>query len=147
MLLAKIEQLEGELRQKGRALDRSMAAQALLREQLGACIHRMQDTSKQLVGAEINLKNKYKKIRDRIEGLGREIMVLQYSNEAWSNRSINLQFDVLTVKDEARAIKAHNELAVRKIAQLEKELMSVKTENKALRIQFDKINSCGGNSG
>ena len=139
-LLAKIERLEGELRQNGQALDRSLAEQAQLREQLEACILSVQGASKQLVGVDVDLKNKHKKLTCQIGGLVREIISLQCSNETWLNRSINLQFDVLTAKDVTRAAKAHNDLAASKIAQLEKELMDVKAENNALTAHFDSKN-------
>lgn len=137
-LYAKIEQLEYALQQKDRVLNWSLKEQAMLREQLDACIQSIQGTARQLTGARIDLKNNCRKILERVDVLEQENKALQCSNEAWSNRAIALQLGVLSAQNEAIKAKANHDLAFNKVVLLESQLKAVKRENDALKMQVNR---------
>ena len=65
--------------------------------------------------------------------------MLGYSNDAWSNRSLAFQVELLKAKDEVKAIKAALESETRKVAQLEAELRAMKIGNDLLEIEGKKV--------
>lgn len=83
-------------------LDRYLKEQLLLRESLQACIQTIQKTSKQINSAGNEFKNDYRQLLDRIAALEQENKVLEGSNDAWSHRSITLEFDVLSAQDKIK---------------------------------------------
>jgi uncharacterized protein (DUF3084 family) len=132
-LLVKVFQLERDLHQKVWELYRGLKEQMFLREQLKACIQSMRESSGQLNDTKNELKNRQRQILERIDELEQENKALQCSNEAWSSRSITLQFEVLAAQGETTTSKAVHELAISKIALLETELKAVKAENDTLK--------------
>ena len=114
--LAKIEQLQIELEQMR------------LRESLKACIQTIQKTQNQLNHLGTDVKQDYRQYHDHIEALEQEIWALESSNAAWSNRSITLEFKLLSAQDEIKTIKAKQDLAASIIAFQEMELKALKME-------------------
>lgn len=137
-LVSKINQLEGELQQKDMMLNTTLKEQIKLGESLEACIKILQKATSQLYSAKNDLINNCSQIINHIENLARDSKAIESANNAWSNRSINLEFDVLTAQEEIKTIKASHDLVVSKMALLEIELKSVKLENETLKRQKDK---------
>jgi hypothetical protein len=99
---------------------------------LEKCVQIMQGVSKQLSGVTSDFKNEFSQHLGRMEGLVIEKMMLGYSNDAWSNRSLALQVELLKAKDEVKAIKATLELETRMVTQLEAELRDIRAGNDLL---------------
>jgi|CXWL01.1.fsa_nt_gi chromosome segregation ATPase len=131
--LAKIAKLESELQQKDSVLEINFKEQAILRERLQACIKTIHETTSQLINVESDLKNHYKHIHQQVDDLQQQIRDLELANDAWSKRSISLEFEVLSVRQQNNAVKADYDLAIHKIAQLEKDLQAAKIENQRMK--------------
>jgi chromosome segregation ATPase len=131
--LTKIAQLEEELLQKETVLSINIHEQVVLRERLRACIQTIQETTTQLVNVEHNIKDEYRHFHHQIEELRHEIRQLESSNDVWSNRSIKLEFEILTAQETLKSCKADLERATQRIAQLEAELQAAHSENAQLR--------------
>jgi chromosome segregation ATPase len=138
LAMSKIVQLEEELQQRDKALEINLKEQVLLRERLAACINTIRETTGQLNFLESDLKDHYKQIIDRVDELEQENRDLNSSNDAWSSRSIKLEFEVLTAQEKIKTIKIAHDLAVNRISLLEFELKSIKTDNNRRRRQSDK---------
>ena len=74
-----------------------------------------------------------------MEGLVIEKKMLGCSNNAWSNRSLAFQVELLKAKDEVKVAKAALESETRKVAQLEAELNDIKAGNDLLEIEGKKV--------
>jgi exonuclease VII small subunit len=132
--LARIEQLQSELEQRDKALDKNLSEQMRLRESLKACIQTIQKTQRKLSHINIYLHQEYRQIHEHIEALEQEIRALESSNAAWSNRSITLQIDVLSAQNEMKASKAEHDLAANIITLQEMELNALKMEKQSKEI-------------
>lgn len=131
--LAEIAKLESELQQKDSVLEINFKEQAILRERLQACIKTIHETTSQLINVESDLKSHYKHIHQQVDDLQQQIRDLELANDAWSKRSISLEFEVLSVRQQNNTVKADYDLAIHKIAQLEKDLHAAKIENQRLK--------------
>ncbi|NOT13553.1 MAG: hypothetical protein HOP23_17290 [Methylococcaceae bacterium] len=133
MALEKIAHLDHELQQKNKALDINMQEQVLLRKRLQDCILTIQETTSQLVLVESELKSHYKLVLQHVDDLAQEIKKLESANDAWSKRTISLEFDILSVQAALNAAQTAHAQAIRRVTLLENELQSVNAENGRLR--------------
>jgi F0F1-type ATP synthase membrane subunit b/b' len=115
--IKQIEQLECVLHQ-------SSEAQSVLRLGVKNCTATLRSAQEKLriIAAHLDFSNHY------IFELSRENRVLKSSGDEWLNRSIKLEFDVLTIKDKLTKIEKERDLAVNLCEHLQIELMSANKE-------------------
>jgi len=138
-LIGQALRLESEVESKNKEIARNRNELTLLRRELETCAHIMQGVSKQLSGVTSDFKNELSQHLGRMEGLVIEKKMLGYSNDAWSNRSLAFQVELLKAKDEVKVVKAALESETRKVAQLEAELNDIKAGNDLLEIEGKKV--------
>ena len=138
-LIGQVLRLEGEVESKNKDIARNRNELTLLRRELETCVQIMQGVSKQLLGVTSDFKNELGQHLGRMEGLVIEKKMLECSNGAWSKRSLVLQVELLTAKDEVKTIKAVLESETRKVAQLEAELNDIRAGNALLEMEGNKV--------
>ena len=138
-LIGQVLRLEGEVESKNKDIARNRNELTLLRRELETCVQIMQGVSKQLSGVTSEFKNELGQHLGRMEGLVIEKKMLECSNGAWSKRSLVLQVELLTAKDEVKAIKAALQSETRKVAQLEAELNDIRAGNDLLENEDKKV--------
>jgi chromosome segregation ATPase len=137
-LIGQVLRLESEIESKDKEIARNRNELTLLRRELETCVQIMQGVSKQLSGATSDFKNELSQNLGLMERLVIEKKMLEFSNNAWSNRSLAFQVELLKAKDEVKAIKAALESESRKVAQLEAELNDISAGNDLLEIEGKK---------
>ena len=138
-LIGQVLRLEGEVESKNKEIARNRNELTLLGRELEACVQIMQGVSKQLLGVTSDFKNELSQHLGRMEGLVIEKKMLECSNGAWSKRSLALQVELLTAKDEVKAIKSALQSETRKVAQLEAELNDIRAGNDLLENEDKKV--------
>jgi len=126
MLQQKIEQLEYDLHQKDSDLQNCLKQHLLMREQLRDMNDTLESVARQIVTANNDYKMGYRKMLDLIAALEQENKGLSCSNNAWSERSIKLEFESLTTQNEIETIKYAYGLALSVIAMQGIELNAIK---------------------
>jgi chromosome segregation ATPase len=121
-LKVKIGQLEASLRQKDSALSQSLDEQVRLRSHLQDHIRITQVSLAKVARANGHYKSSVGQLLAHMEGLERELSCLQGANDAWANRAIKLGIEVVSAKTEAKSVRLALDLAVIRIAELEKAL-------------------------
>jgi regulator of replication initiation timing len=121
LALTKIEQLEVDVQQKDRALSRHINENIILRDKLQDSMELLQKITIRLNRVESDLNNSYMHIQSHIECLVQENRTLQLSNDAWSERSIKLEFEVLAAREEIKAMTIAHNLALDTIVLLERD--------------------------
>jgi chromosome segregation ATPase len=130
--IKKIEWLEGELNQKTDELNQICKVQhtmSIRAKNCAASLHAIQNQLQSVVG-HLDRSNK------QIAALTQENIALKSSGDEWFRRTIKLEFEVLTAKDELKKIEDERDLAIKTIEFLQSELMLTDKENSRGRNQL-----------
>lgn len=92
--LTKIGQLEAELHQKANELNEILATQDLLHEQMISIVNSLRSIEKQLCAVNAKIKH----VNEYTAKLEQENRNLKLSCTEWINKSIQLQFEVLSAR-------------------------------------------------
>ena len=125
-LLAKIGQLEADLRLKDSVISHCLEERGQLRGHLVACIQINQGTTGQLTRASVDLKDWHGQIMTQVEGLEKEITALRHANDTWARRAIRFEIEALAAQKKVMAANAERDLAASKVAELELTLKDTK---------------------
>ncbi len=123
--IKKIEWLEGELNQKTDELNQICKAQRTMTIRAKNCAASLHAIQNQLQTVAGHLERSSK----QIVALTQENTALKSSGDEWFRRTIKLEFEVLTAKDELEKIKNERDLAIKTIELLQAEFMFADKEN------------------
>lgn len=118
--MKKIEHLEGELNQ-------SHKAQYIMSEGVKKCITSLYTVQHHLQAVVVYLEYSNKHIAE----LNQENKLLKSAGDAWLKRSLKLEFDVLTAKDELKKIENERDSAVKMCERLQAELKNNRSSNQS----------------
>lgn len=123
--IKRIERLEGELNQKAHELNQIYKAQSLMNDSAKNCAASLYAAKNQLqaVAGYLDRSNKH------ISELTKENIALKSSGDEWFRRTIKLEFEVLTAKDELKKIENERDLAIKMYDLLQTELITSDKEN------------------
>lgn len=97
--LQKIAVLNAEIRQKDQLIHSHMEEMLSMKGKMDECLKSLNHILTQLLEAEANFKNSQHLLLQKISEKDQTIVELEQANDAWAQRTIKLEFELLAARN------------------------------------------------